>query len=242
MASSLSNASDENVFLVVTHSNLKNYRNEMKFSLRSTVATIKERLWRNCGTSIDHMLLQLFDENNQKISDLTDDSRPLGFYSPQDGYHMRIVDLDPSSVTAGGWLEDTSLVEKYHISEDAYEKRDGTFRKFKEKLIAQNPSIAQSKISEDYMQDLATNIQVGQRCEVDPGGKRGVVMFVGQAETLAPGYWIGVKYDEPVGKHDGMVKGKRYFSCPPLHGAMLRPDKIKVGDYPERDPFEDEEI
>jgi tubulin-folding cofactor B len=37
------------------------------------------------------------------------------------------------------------------------------------------------------------------------------------------------------------VKGKRYFTCPPGHGAMLRPDKIKVGDYPERDPFEDEE-
>jgi len=37
------------------------------------------------------------------------------------------VDLDPSSVTSGGWLEDTSLVEKYKISVEAYEKRDGKF-------------------------------------------------------------------------------------------------------------------
>jgi hypothetical protein len=48
------------------------------------------------------------------------------------------------------------------------------------------------------------NIQVGSRCEVAPGGKRGVVKFVGQAEPLGPGFWVGVQYDEPLGKHDGM--------------------------------------
>lgn len=40
---------------------------------------------------------------------------------------MHIVDLDPSSVTTGGWLEDTSLVEKYTISEEDYAKRTGIF-------------------------------------------------------------------------------------------------------------------
>lgn len=34
------------------------------------------------------------------------------------------MDLDPSSLTSGGWLEDTSLVEKYTISEEAYDKLD----------------------------------------------------------------------------------------------------------------------
>lgn len=46
-------------------------------------------------------------------------------------------------------------------------------------------------------------IQVGDRCEVEPGEKRGVVKFVGRAENIAPGFWIGVQYDEPLGKHDG---------------------------------------
>ncbi|KAK9177921.1 hypothetical protein WN943_027111 [Citrus x changshan-huyou] len=38
------------------------------------------------------------------------------------------------------------------------------------------------------------------------------------------------------------VKGVCDFKCPLLHGAMVRPDKVKVGDYPERDPFEEDEI
>ncbi|EEF33219.1 tubulin-folding cofactor B [Ricinus communis] len=233
---------DESVVLRITHSNLKTFSADVRFSLESTVESVKEKLWRKCGTSVNSMTLQLYDDTNSKICDLSDDSRPLGFYSPLDGYRIHVIDVDPSSVTSGGWLEDTSLVEKYTISEEAYEKRGGTFRKFKEKLVSQNPSAFEPKITENYMEDLCANIKLGDRCEVEPGAKRGIVKFVGRAESLAPGFWVGVQYDEPLGKHDGLVKGVRYFDCPPLHGGMIRPDKIKVGDYPERDPFEDEEI
>lgn len=45
---------------------------------------------------------------------------------------------------------------------------------------------------------------MGDRCEVEPGAKRGVVKFVGKAEALGPGFWVGIQYDEPLGKHDGM--------------------------------------
>lgn len=47
-------------------------------------------------------------------------------------------------------------------------------------------------------------VKVGDRCEVDPGAKRGVVKYVGQAASIAPGFWVGIQYDEPLGKHDGM--------------------------------------
>lgn len=40
-------------------------------------------------------------------------------------FRLHVIDLDPSSVTSGGWLEDTSLVEKYTIPDDAYAKRNG---------------------------------------------------------------------------------------------------------------------
>ncbi|KAJ7537639.1 hypothetical protein O6H91_11G071900 [Diphasiastrum complanatum] len=231
---------DETVLLHISHSNLKHYRNQLRFSLHITVDNVKEKLSRQCGTTLDSMVLQLYDDNNTKICDLVEVSRPLGFYSPLEGYRLHIVDLDPTSVTAGGWLEDTSLVEKYTISDEAYNKRDDTFKKFKQKCLAEVPEMSSHKITDNYMEDLVAGIHVGDRCEVNPGSKRGTVMFVGRAELLGPGFWVGVQYDEPVGKHDGIVKGHRYFNCPPAHGSMLRPDKVKVGDFPEVDPFEAE--
>merc|ERR1712159_405179 len=92
----------------------------------------------------------------------------------------------------------------------------------------------------------AEGIEVGQRCEVAPGAKRGEVMFVGKdAEGLFLGWWVGVKFDEPVGKNDGSVKGKRYFQCLPGYGGLVRPTNVTVGDFPEVDEFDelsDEEL
>ena len=43
-------------------------------------------------------------------------------------YRLHIIDLDPSSLTSGGWLEDNSLVEKYTISDEAYDKLGSKFK------------------------------------------------------------------------------------------------------------------
>jgi tubulin-folding cofactor B len=61
--------------------------------------------------------------------------------------------------------------------------------------------------------------------------------FVGKVDGLPAGWWVGVHYDEPVGKNDGSVKGVRYFACPPGHGGLLRPARVRVGDFPELDAF-----
>ncbi|GAB2279211.1 hypothetical protein Dimus_013861 [Dionaea muscipula] len=242
MGSRLQIQRDDSVVLRVTHSNIKSFIADTRFSLQMTVESVKEKLWKKCGTSVGFMSLELYDDTGYQVALLSDNLRPLGFYSPQDGYRLHVVDLDPSSVTSGGWLEDTSLVEKYKISEEAYDKLDGTYRKFKEKMALQNPLDAANSIPNNYVEDLCSNIKVGDRCQVEPGDRRGVVRFVGRAENLGHGFWVGIQYDEPLGKHDGMVKGMRYFDCPPLHGGMVRPDKVKVGDYPEQDPFEEDEI
>ncbi|XP_058214362.1 tubulin-folding cofactor B-like isoform X2 [Rhododendron vialii] len=127
MGSRLQIQGDESVLLRITHSNLKSFSTDVRFSLQLTVKAVKEKMWKKCGTSVNSMGLELYDDMGAKISELSDNSRPLGFYSPQDGYRLHVIDFDPSSVTSGGWLEDTSLVEKYKISEEAYDKLDGEF-------------------------------------------------------------------------------------------------------------------
>jgi hypothetical protein len=59
--------------------------------------------------------------------------------------------------------------------------------------------------------------------------------FVGKVEGLAPGWWVGVQFDEPLGKNDGTVKGKRFFECPTGFGSFVRPDSVNVGDFPPLD-------
>jgi len=241
MASKLQLPADDSVTLIVSHSNLTSFSSDVRVSQQTTVEALKEKLWKKTGTAVASMRLELRDEIGARVADLDRDAAPLAAYSPYDGYWLHIVDLDPSSVTSGGWLEDTSLVEKYTISDEAYDKLGTNFRKFKEKMVLKNPILDDKKQSDNQMEEMCANIKVGDRCEVEPGAKRGTVKFVGKAEALGRGFWVGVQYDEPLGKHDGMVKAVRFFECPQGHGAIVRPEKVKVGDFPERDPFEDEE-
>lgn len=51
---------------------------------------------------------------------------------------------------------------------------------------------------------------------------------------------MGVCFDEPVGRGDGTVRGKRVFECGKGFGGFVRGKNVAVGDYPER-PFEEED-
>ena len=65
---------------------------------------------------------------------------------------------------------------------------------------------------------------------------------VGPCQGLPKGYWVGVQYDEPVGKNDGTIRGVQYFSCLPSYGAFVRPDTVIAGDFPPLDDvFSDED-
>jgi len=256
------------VLLHVTHSNLNARLFEIRLDRHMTIETIKEKLRSHTGTGSLFMHLTLLDHNDQVVADMINDEMKLGYYSPMDGWTIHITDLDPHSLSANGGLEDVSLVKKYEISEEDYVKREDNFRKWKQekkaadptwslakevkmnqdkKRMQQDPNFvpepyeAKAPITDDeHLGAEAAAMKVGDRAEVTLGGKRGVVQFVGKIPQIAPGWWIGVQYDEPVGKNDGTVKGKRYFECPPKYGGFLRPDKLQVGDYPELDIFDED--
>jgi tubulin-folding cofactor B len=74
-----------------------------------------------------------------------------------------------------------------------------------------------------------------------PGARRGGGQFVGESEALKPGYWVGVQFDEPLGRNDGSVKGVKLFDCPANHGAFVLGKNITCGDFPERDLLADDD-
>jgi len=251
------------VLLHVTHSNLQARMFEIRLDRHMSVERVKEKLRSHTGTGSAFMHLTLLDENGQVVADMMDDELKLGYFSPCDGWTIHVTDLDPHSLAAGGGLEDVSLVKKYEISEEDYAKRENNFRNWKAQKKTDDPSwsfqreikAAQDRqrmkadpnyvpeppkapiTDDEHMADLAAAMKVGDRCQVNPGGKRGSVQFLGKIPAIAPGWWVGVQYDEPVGKNDGTVKGQRFFECPPKYGGFLRPDKVDTGDFPEEDLF-----
>jgi len=175
----------------------------------------------------------------------------LGFYSVVSGQEIHVIDTDPFSLSRGGGLTDVSLVEKVRMTDEDYDKRKGTMREYIRNQRAKNPNYKlkpkSAPGSEATMGGEAPStapppgpesvqgIEVGARCQVMPGKRRGSVQFVGEVEGLKPGYWVGVKFDEPLGHNDGTVKGKTVFECTMHYGAFVRGEKVTTGDFPERD-------
>lgn len=237
------------VAILMTHSNLPSKHVDIRLSLHSTIYEVKEKFRTHIGTPPDHQRLVL-KENGQVIGEMPDDHRKLGFYSVQSGMEIHIVDTDPYSLSRNGGLSDVSLVEKYKLSDEAYDQRKGTMREYIREQRKKNPNFkvgvkapnGQQPETEEPKEipgpESVEGITVDSRCEVKPGERRGTVRFVGEIpEIPSGGFWVGVQFDEPLGHNDGSVKGRTIFECQPGFGAFVRGHNITVGDFPERDPF-----
>lgn len=276
------NRADSTVLLTVTHSNLRAQFMELRFDLhvrgrapaqqpaqqrslqargrltrraQMSVLRVKEKLQTHVGSSVGAMRLTLRDENGAAMAQLEEEGRPLGFYGPRDGCTLHVTDSDAGSASAGGWLEDLTKVEKFRLSDAAYDARQDSFRRFAAQQRAADPAwtlqrelakrkgVRQAqKCTErplttsqeelpaaapppdaDFQAAEAAAVTLGARCEVTPGGKRGTVCYVGRgAAAGAPlplGFWVGVRYDEPVGRNDGSLGGVRSLCSPCLCGG-----------------------
>lgn len=230
------------------HNLLKTELKELRLDLHQTIGEVKEKLYRHCGTSPEWMALVL-KSGGRVLCELKDDKKKLGFYGVKTGMEVKIIDQNPHSLAKNGGLEDVSLVKKYVMTDDDYDKRENTLRNFKKKKLKEDPTFrffpkknedGSTKTNEIFpgTAEDVKGIEIGQRCEVQPGGRRGRVGFVGEVQ-FAVGYWVGVVLDEPLGRNDGSVKGKRYMKdCEKGYGLFAHPKKVLVGDYPEIDELD----
>lgn len=68
-------------------------------------------------------------------------------------------------------------------------------------------SVVDNATASPHMPSGSSSFQIGDRVQVS-GGRTGVLRFLGPTE-FAAGEWAGIELDEPVGKNDGSVSGKR---------------------------------
>ncbi|MBN3310373.1 tubulin-folding cofactor B [Amia ocellicauda] len=229
-------------------STMSSFEVNRRFNRGITIAELKSRLEMIVGSPAGCMELQLFSTTDNFLQKLDDNEALLGSYPVDDDCKIHVID---KSGAQGGEFSDLSKVEKFEISDEAYEKRSDSVRsflkkkkvgRFNEEETARQEAEQEQKEAEEKAMTAA--ITVGSRCEVRVLGqptKRGTVMYVGVTD-FKPGYWVGVQYDEPLGKNDGSVNGKQYFVCKPKYGAFVKPQFVTVGDFPEEDYGLDDEM
>uniref|UniRef100_A0A663FJH0 Tubulin folding cofactor B n=1 Tax=Aquila chrysaetos chrysaetos TaxID=223781 RepID=A0A663FJH0_AQUCH len=186
------------------------------------------------------MDLELYGAEEQLLGRLDCDEALLGSYPVADGCRVHVIDQSRARM---GEYEDVSRVEKYEIAESDYKKRPESLWSFLRQQrwghydaegTRRRAEAAQRRAQEAA---LAAALPLGARCQVRLLGqpsKLATIMFVGQTH-FKRGYWVGVRYDEPLGKHDSSVGGRRYFECQPKYGAFVKPQSVTPGDFPEEE-------
>ncbi|KAI8839612.1 CAP Gly-rich domain-containing protein [Chytridium lagenaria] len=216
---------------------------ERRFNRDITIATLKERLSPITGVPPSTMKISVY---GRTAGSTKESMIYVGFYPLEDFMALQVTDSNPTRVK--GAFTDTSLVEKYEMPDDEYAKRQDSVLAYKmrHKIGRFDDSKSMDSTRSDDFKTEASRIKPGDRCKVSPASdedgfsKIGTVKFVGLTK-FKPGWWIGVEYDEPVGKHDGTVSGTPYFTCRPKHGVMVRPNRVEVGEFEEEDLFGDDD-
>lgn len=229
------------VINVTVTSSVTSFASEKRYAKDITVATLKTKLELVTGASWTTMIIDVFNKENDLVCRLDNNDALLGSYPIDDGMRLHVTDKGGKT----GEFEDVSKVEKYEMADTDYAQRPDSVRAFKEAMKLgrfkelspeeqQQKEEEKARLEKEEM-EKAQSVTVGSRCEVRLVGqpvKRGTVKYVGLTD-FKPGYWVGIQYDEPLGKHDGTVQGRRYFECPNKYGAFAKPQQVTVGDFPE---------
>ncbi|TKS80986.1 Cytoskeleton-associated protein 1 Cytoskeleton-associated protein CKAPI Tubulin-specific chaperone [Collichthys lucidus] len=219
-------------------STISSFEVQQKLNRGITLANLKGRLEMVVGVSPSCMDLELYSVSDKFMQKLDDNEALLGSYPVDDNCRIHVIDRSGGQL---GEFTDVSKVEKFELPDEEYNKRTDTVRSFmkKNRLCHHNEEeVAKRKAElaarEEEQKAAANAISVGNRCKVEVPGQP---TKLGQLCTtdFKTGHWVGVKYDEPLGKHNGTVEGKQYFECENKYGGFVKPLSVIVGDFPEED-------
>ncbi|XP_065357850.1 tubulin-folding cofactor B [Calliphora vicina] len=239
----ISTSTSDFIKINITNSKTENIAFDIKFPKSMTVGELKNKLQIITGGNAGTMEVHLY-KGEQQMTSLADDTMMLGALPIEPGMRFHVKDNFC-------WDLSDEPVEKFVLPESEYDQKDNTVRSFlkrnrmgkynEEEQQREDAKRKEKEELEKHKVDLCT---VGSRCQVTVKGcptRRGTVMYNGPLEGKT-GTFIGVKYDEPLGKNDGSVQGHRYFTCPPNYGGFVSPLAVEVGDFPEEDFNLEDEI
>ncbi len=206
---------DHQLCLRIRHSDFKDHEFRIRFKAKATIAQVKEKVHVSIGSEVQDMTLRLLNtRHNTLVGDSMNDRQTLADFGAEDGWELLVDDTNPLSVTKA--IQEDS--PKYEISNEAYRER-ATSKAFA-KWRAGQKGQAEERIA-THTASIAVNDAVTVK------GRSAVVRFKGEVPQLGRGVWVGVEYEDPVGRHDGevTVKGEavRLFTCTAGHGAVVRP-------------------
>lgn len=189
---------------------------------------------------------------------LTGENTIVGDWGLMKGSEIEVHDSRPQAARPN--FTDLSAVEKYVLPSSTYEslpnsvlawKKNQKLGRFDPSALSPEESMRQQ--AKKDVEDIQTRgIFVEKRAIILPSSpphiRRGIIRFVGPAPTIPfPGVstspdrqeiqegaplWVGIELDEPTGKNDGSVGGRRYFDCPNNTGVFVKPEKVEVGEFP----------
>ncbi|ORZ00325.1 dynein associated protein-domain-containing protein [Syncephalastrum racemosum] len=94
-------------------------------------------------------------------------------------------------------------------------------------VVGRRSSVHSSAVSANGATNmLSPDIKPGARVLVH-SENTGTVRYAGST-SFQSGKWVGVELDQPLGKNNGVVQGKRYFECRANHGVFVRPAHVKI--------------
>lgn len=100
-------------------------------------------------------------------------------------------------------------------------------------MLKYHSEVAYSSPMDDNQDDSdmeTESFSSGEHVLLD-GKHKAQVAYFGPVEFSHDDDWVGIKFDDAIGKHNGTVAGTEYFKCDSMHGLFVRSHRLQRTDH-----------